>query len=126
MPRGEGEAAAEAVNRLVTPKNEPSASTEVGSTASNMRLLTTSWMNAEAGTSGRGDFVASTIDVDAIKRSPERFAHNSKKEPLMTIPENWASIDPNPCSINPHSLPLQTSTLLKQSKKSQYPKKMRN
>ena len=24
-------------------------------------------MNAEAGTSGRGDFVASTIDVDAIK-----------------------------------------------------------
>ena len=36
----------------------------------------------------------------------------------MTIPENWASIDPNPCS-NPHSLPLQT-TLLKQSKKSQY------
>ena len=26
-------------------------------------------MNAEAGTSGRGDFVASTIDVDAIKVS---------------------------------------------------------
>ena len=34
-----------------------------------MRLLSTSWMNAEAGTSGRGDFVASTIDVDAIKVS---------------------------------------------------------
>ena len=47
-------------------QNEPST---VGSAASNMRLLSTSWMNAEAGTSGRGDFVASTIDVDAIKVS---------------------------------------------------------
>ena len=56
-----------------------------------------------------------------FQRSPERFAHNSKKEPLMTIPENWASIDPtNPCLSNPHSLPLQTNFTKKSKNKSQY------
>ena len=69
-------------------------------------------MTSEAGPSTRGDFVASTIDVDAIKvskylctikqslklflklqRSPERF-ERSRKEPLMTIPDDWATFEP--------------------------------
>eukprot|EP00093_Oithona_nana_P000497 00497.XXX_1411_404_1 [CDS] Oithona nana genome sequencing. len=82
MPRGEDEAAAEAPNSLVNTKDEPP------------RLLSaSSWMTSEAGPSTRGEFVASTIDVDAIKRSPERYDRPSK-EPLMTIPENWATIEP--------------------------------
>ena len=39
----------------------------------------------------------------------------------MTIPENWASIDPtNPCLSNPHTLPLQTNFTKKSKNKSQY------
>ena len=73
-------------------QNEPSASTEVGSTASNMRLLTTSWMNAEAGTSGRGDFVASTIDVDAIKVRKVNGFDFTKKCSNLTLNQMYCTV----------------------------------
>ena len=43
------------------------------------RLLSaSSWMTSEAGPSTRGDFVASTIDVDAIKVSKYLFTCTNK------------------------------------------------
>ena len=33
-----------------------------------------------------------SFNID-FQRSPERFDHSLRKEPLMTIPENWATID---------------------------------